>query len=115
MIITITQENAEQIGRCIMREIINAHQTCDYQLLTRHFCAEFKDKLTQERFEHAVNEAIIPMGQLITCEYLGYLKRVNEHQLLWKVVFEHSDEELLWQLYLRDDEAPIQVTGLWFS
>lgn len=115
MIITLTPDNAQQIGRCIIDEILHAHQMGDYQLLIRHFSPSFKEKLTKERFEQALNEAIIPWGKVRSCEYLGYLKRINEHQLLWKVVFEHADEELLWQLYLCDDEAPIQVTGLWFA
>ena len=115
MIITITPDNAEQIGRCIINEILTAHQTRDYQLLTRHFSQKYKDVLTIERFEQAVDEAILPLGQLVSCDYLGYLKRVNEHQLLWRVRFEHSDEDLLWQLYLCDDEAPVQVVALWFS
>lgn len=115
MIITLTKENAQAIGRCIIDEVLTAHETNDYALLTRHFSPEMKQNLTQEKFTHAVQEAIEPMGKVISREYLGHLKRVNEHQILWKVVYEHSDEEILWQLYLCDDEAPICVTGLWFS
>lgn len=115
MIITLTQENIQDIGQCIIDEILTAHDTNDYALLTRHFSKEMKEMLTKEKFEYAVKDAIVPMGKVISSHYLGYLKRVNEHQILWKVIYEHSDEEILWQLYLCDDEAPICVSGIWFS
>lgn len=115
MIITLTPDNVECIGRCIINQVLTAHVAGDYKMLIKHFSPSMKEKLTAEKFEHAVKEAIVPLGKVLSCEYLGHLKRANQHQLLWKVVFEHSDEELLWQLYLCDDEAPVCVTGLWFS
>jgi len=115
MIITLNEENIECIGRCVMNGVLTAHETNDYQLLTKYFSPEMKDKLGPEKFEEAVNQAIKPLGKMLSFEYLGHLKRINEHQLLWKVVYENSAEEILWQLYLCDDEAPVCITGLWFS
>lgn len=114
MTIDLTKLDAESIGRPIMVDILNAHLANDYEMLTKHCSNQLKQSLTPDQFTQAVDN-LRPMGKALSIEYLGYLNRVNEGQLLWKIRYENAKEDLLWQLYLSEIDSEIRVVGLWFS
>lgn len=68
---------------------------------------------------HSVRESgassLSPMGNVVSIEYLGHLKKVKEHLLLWKVSYNLGEEEILWHLNLSDGDVPVRPVGLLFD
>ena len=106
----INNDNAERIGRPIIEKVIEAHGKADYQLLTRTLSSR-GDKPDFESFQDGV-ESLKVLGAVTNIEYLGYLKKPNEHMLLWKAQHEKGNEDILWHLFLSDEGKTV---GLLFD
>lgn len=105
-------ENAEVVGRPIIEKIIAAHDQSDYALLKAQLPE--LSKLPLEAFDEAV-KTLRPLGTSTNILYLGHLRKIDVHVLLWKVSYSDTEEEILWTIALAEsDDGPI-VKALLFD
>ncbi|MGP4844395.1 hypothetical protein ACTXGQ_09720 [Marinobacter sp. 1Y8] len=109
----INSESAEQIGRPIIERIIKAHSDADYGQLVE-LIPNMEGKLLEEEFIEAAT-SLEPLGKVASIEYLGHFSKVKEHLVLWRVRYELAEEDVLWHLYLSDNESEIKAVGLFFD
>lgn len=113
MVNQINSENAEQIGRPFIENIIEAHTNSDYnQLIGR--IPDLEGKMPVEEFDEAAAN-LEPLGNVVSIDYLGQFEKVKEHLVLWRVRYELAEEDVLWHLYLSDKDGDIKVVGLFFD
>ena len=110
-----TEKLIKSIGEPIFKNIMKANSAGDYSQLAKDFSDSMKVGLPIEKFKEAQEEFLNSLGEVISMEYLCYLNKVRNYQLLWKVQYKNSDEEVLWQLFLGDIDTNPKVEGLLFG
>jgi len=110
---SITDENAEFIGKPIFEKIIQSHEKGDHKKLIQCF-PELQNKITQDIFEEAVGN-LKPLGKVLSKHYLTHSLKNDNHLIVWKVKYSRDDEDVLWNLHLSDDEKEIKVMGFGFN
>jgi len=111
----LSDNNAENISRPIFENIHRAYAEENYPLLLKNFSNKMKEDLTENVFIEALEKYYRTYGQLIELQYLGHLEKNIGHQTLWKGRYSESSEEILWHLYLSEDNGELEVIGLWFG
>ncbi len=111
----LSDNNAENISRPIFENIHRAYAEENYPLLLKNFSSKMKEDLTENVFLEALEKYYRTYGQLTELQYLGHLEKDIGHQTLWKGRYSESSEEILWHLYLSEDNGQLEVIGLWFG
>lgn len=109
----MTNPDLEITSTPIMEKVLQAHTDKDYALFTRLFNQEYAKQIpTEAQFNEAVDNAVLPLGEPSAMTYLGSVFKQRDKLVVWKTAFTPGKDELLWHLYLSDDN---QLNALWFG
>jgi len=113
---TLNSADTESIGRPIIKTILNALMTSDFDLYCQSLSELSADKLSdnQELFDEAVR-VLKPMGNMMSFHYVACVNINDLHTQFWKVRYQKEDENLLFQIMLSDDEDGVKVKGWGFD
>jgi len=107
--------NIVGIATPIFNNIIDAHQTGDYEKLDAHLSEAMRQGLTRQKFDSVIKDHLNQLGGVKETVYLGWLRKKESTQALWKAKYEKDNLELLWQLFLATSGNEVKVVRLWFS
>lgn len=93
----------------IFDTVLECHYTGEFNAISKIFLS-----LSSEGFEEAVG-VLKPLGKPVRVEFLGAINKVSEIKCLWKVSYQGSDEELLWELLVDDRSDELKLVGLGFD
>lgn len=93
----------------IFDTVLECHYTGEFNAISGIF-----PSLSSDVFDEAVS-VLKPLGKPVRVEFLGAINKLSEVKCLWKVSYQNSDEELLWELLIdgRGDEP--MLVGLGFD
>jgi hypothetical protein len=103
------------IATPIFNNIIDAHQTGDYEKLAVHLSEAMKQGLNRQNFDSVVKCFFTQLGGIKKTAYLGRLRKKESTHILWKVRYEKDNQELLWQLFLARSSSGVKLVGLLYS
>lgn len=111
----MSETELSRIASPIFSQVLNAHQSKNYLMLAALLSERAKQGITQDHF---IKTATDNLGDLMSAKekiYLGTVNQQDRVQTVWKVKYEHSVHELLWQMFLVNEGNEIKVDGLLFS
>lgn len=109
----MTAPDLQLTSKPIMEKVLHAHASKDYDLFTGLFNQEYAKQIpTEAQFNEAVKNAVLPLGEPSAITYLGSVFKQRDKLVVWKTAFAPGNDELLWHLYLSDDN---QLNALWFG
>ena len=111
----IDNDQKLKINETIFHNVMDAHSSSDYDKLTLYFSENMKAHLPKDKFDEVINNYIHSLGKIKTMDFLGCLNKVKTELFLWKVTYEKSEEDVLWQMYLLDIDTEPKIEGLWFG
>ena len=103
------------IATPIFNNIIDAHQTGDYEKLAVHLSEAMRQGLNRQKFDSVVKCHLTQLGSIKETVYLGRLRKKESTHTLWKVQYEKDNQELLWQLFLARSSNGVKLVGLLYS
>ncbi len=110
-----TNEEVKAVANPILDSILDGMKTNDYTKYSKDFDDTMKNALPKEAFLAANKQIRDYMGEYKSREYLGFLKKNNMTVILWKSVFDKSEDEFLVKLIISKQKDKYLVTGLWFQ
>lgn len=93
----------------IFDTVLECHYTGEFNAISKIF-----PSLSSDVFDEAVS-VLKPLGKPVRVEFLGAINKVSEIKCLWKVSYQNSDEELLWELLVDDRSDELEFLGLGFD
>ena len=103
------------IATPIFNNIIDAHQTGNYDELAAHLSEAMRQRLTRQKFDSVVKCHMNQLGGVKETAYLGSLRKKESTHTLWKAKYEKDNQELLWQLFLAKSGNKVKLVGLLYS
>ena len=103
------------IAKPIFNNIIDAHQTGDYEKLAVHLSEAMRKGLDRQKFDSVVKCHLSQLGGVKETAYLGSLRKKESTHTLWKAKYEKDNQELLWQLFLARSGNDVKLVGLLYS
>jgi len=110
-----SDDDIADIATPIFNNIIDAHQTGDYEKLVVHLSESMKQGLDRQKFDSVVKCHLSQLGGVKETTYLGRLRKKESTHTLWKAKYEKDDQELLWQLFLAKSGNDVKLVGLLYS
>ena len=93
----------------IFQSILDCHYEGDFKAIS-----EIYPSSPSHAFEQAVS-ILKPLGKSTMVEFLGTINKVSETKLLWKVSYQDSREELLWELSIEANSNEPKLVGIGFD
>ena len=93
----------------IFESVLECHYRGDFKAISKMF-----PSLPSDVFEQAVS-ILKPLGKSTMVEFLGTINKVSEVKFLWKVSYQDSQEELLWDLSIESNSDEPRLVGMAFD
>lgn len=91
------------------QSILDCHYEGDFKAISKIY-----PSLPSDVFEQA-GRILNPLGKSTMVEFLGTINKVSEIKLLWKVSYQNSPEELLWDLSVEANSDEPKLVGIGFD
>lgn len=104
-------DEALKVARGFADDILNGIKTDNYQLFSKNFSAEMKEKMTEKTFKSTVKEMTERVGALQAWSYLTIMEKAPLKAFVWKASFQKEikgkdgkpsklDTDMLFQLFI---------------
>jgi hypothetical protein len=110
-----TDKAVQTIANPILDAVLTGFNDGNYSLYSKYFDATLKDAIPEKKFLQVRHEIQKKLGKYQSRTYLGFLKKGNFTEILWKGRFSASDDDVLIRLVLSKRGKKVEVTGLWFQ
>jgi hypothetical protein len=87
----------------------------DYDTYVAHFDTTMKESISPERFQQISRQIKEMFGLYLYREYLGFINKADFTTVLWRGVFDKSDNDVLIRLVVSRRDDSVVITGLWFE
>ncbi len=87
----------------------------DYQKYSRDFDDSLKEAISEKKFQQVRENILKGLGKYKSRHYLGFLKKDKMTAVLWKGVFDKTEDDVLIKLVLSQRKDKNLVVGLWFQ
>jgi hypothetical protein len=110
-----TDEEVRAITKPILDNILDGMRTGDYAKWSRDLDETMKENFSEENFLKVNQQIQNQIGDYVSCEYLGFLKKGGATMVLWKGTFDNTEDDVLITLIASKRNDKCFVTGLWFK
>ena len=87
----------------------------NYDKFSRDFDGDLRKSLTKQYLVTVRANMDQNLGNYVSRQYLGQLKKGERILILWKAIFDGTKNDVLIQLFLTKKDSKYQVTGVLFG
>lgn len=110
-----TDEEVEIIADALLDNVMIGFGDEDYVKYSKDFDQTLKETITSEHFKEIRKDVIERIGNYLYREYLGFLNREAVTIVLWKGVFDKTQDEVLIKMVVSERDGRYLITGLWYQ
>jgi hypothetical protein len=87
----------------------------NYDLYVKNYDSPLQLLFDKEKFSKMREQVASKLGKYKSRSYLGFLKKGNDTQILWKGNFDKTDDDMLIRLVVSRKDGKNRIKGLYFQ
>ncbi|MHB9139114.1 MAG: hypothetical protein ACYC4Q_06905 [Victivallaceae bacterium] len=122
----VNENDALKVAQAYANDILNGIKTNDYQLFSKNFQADSKEKITEKNFKAIVKDMTEKVGTIQKWTYVAVLNKTPLKSFVWKASFQKEikdkdnkpvsvDTEMLFQLLLGKTDTGYVILSFYFQ
>jgi len=108
-------EEVEGVADPLLDNVLSGFSDEDYSKYSKDFDETLKSTITPRHFKEIREQVLGSVGKYLYREYLGFLNREAITIVLWKGVFDKTQDEVLIKMVVSEQNGRYLITGLWYQ
>ena len=103
------------VAEPILDNLLAGFNLGNYVQYSRDFDDAMREAVTEKKFQQVWGDLVEKLGQYKSKKYLGFLNQQPYTIVLWKAVFDGTQNDIMIKLVLSKRQDKVVVAGLWFQ
>lgn len=110
-----TDAAVQAVAEPVLDAVLAGFNQGNYQVYSQYFDDTLKEAISPKKFQEVRSHILKSLGAYKSRTYLGFVQKNQTTVVLWKGVFDQTDDDVLIKLVVSRRGERNLVLGLWFQ